>query len=182
MWNVQKIVSKGDYNYAVVPEHPKRTKNNYVLEHRVVMENYLGRLLDDDEVVHHINGNKKDNRIENLEVLSNEEHAKLHGSKVGHKMVMLKCPWCKKVFSIEKRQSFLDKHGKYPCTCCSNECRGKLYSRIQHHGLTIDLQEAISGNLLAEYIEYIDEDNSEETLSQWGSVETIRFPSETMMI
>ena len=34
----------------------------------------------------------------------------------------------------------------------------------------------------AEYIEYIDEDNSEETFSQWGSVETIRFPSETMMI
>ena len=83
-------------------------------------------------------------------------------------MVMLKCPWCKRVFSIEKRQSFLDKHGKYPCTCCSNECRGKLYSRIQHHGLTVDLQEAISGNLLAEYIEYIDEDNSEETFSQCG--------------
>jgi len=182
MWNIQKIVSKGDYNYAVVPEHPNRTKNNYVLEHRVVMENYLGRLLNNDEVVHHINGNKKDNRIENLEVFSNEEHAKLHGARVGHKMVMLKCPWCQKVFSIEKRQSFLDKHNKYQCNCCSNECRGKLYSSIQHHGLTVDLQEAISENLLAEYIEYIDEDNSEETLSQWGSVETIRFPSEMMMI
>ena len=68
MWNIRKIVSKGDYNYAVVPEHPNRTKNNYVLEHRVVMENHLGRLLNDDEVVHHINGNKKDNRIENLTI------------------------------------------------------------------------------------------------------------------
>lgn len=166
MWNIQKIVSKGDYNYAVVPEHPKRTKNNYVLEHRVVMENHLGRLLNDDEVVHHINGNKKDNRIENLEILFDKEHSRLHGIKHGHKMVLLKCPWCHKIFAKNRNKTYLSKPNKYPCTCCSERCRGKLYSTIQHHGLTIDLQEAISGNLLAEYIEYIDEDNPEETLSQ----------------
>lgn len=166
MWNIRKIVSKGDYNYAVVPEHPNRTKNNYVLEHRVVMENHLGRLLNDDEVVHHINGNKKDNRVENLTILSGEEHSKLHGARAGHKMVLLKCPWCKEKFSIPKNHSFLVKHGKYPCNCCSNECRGKFYRQIQLRGLTVDLQEAISENLLAEYIEYIDEDNSEVTLSQ----------------
>ena len=166
MWNIQKIVSKGEYNYAIVPEHPNRTKNNYVLEHRVVIENYIGRLLNENEVVHHINGDKKDNRIDNLIVLTAEEHAKLHGAKTGHKMVVLQCPWCHKIFAIQKRNSFLDKHNKYQCTCCSNKCRGKLYSKIQHHGLTVDLQEAISGNLLAEYIEYIDEDNPEGTLSQ----------------
>ena len=59
MWTIRKVVSKGEYNYAVVPEHPNRTINNYVLEHRVIMENYLGRLLRDDEVIHHKNGNKK---------------------------------------------------------------------------------------------------------------------------
>lgn len=96
-------MSKGDYNYAVVPEHPKRTKNNYVLEHRVVMENYLGRLLNENEVIHHINGNKKDNRIENLKLLSEKEHKFLHGKKNGHKMVVLKCPWCKEIFTIRKK-------------------------------------------------------------------------------
>lgn len=45
MWKIEKIVSKGDYNYAVVPEHPFSTKNGYVLEHRVIMENHLKRLL-----------------------------------------------------------------------------------------------------------------------------------------
>ena len=181
MWNIRKIVSKGDYNYAIVPEHPHRTKNNYVLEHRVIMENHLGRLLNSNEVVHHVNGDKKDNRIENLVVLLDEEHAKLHMEKVGHRMVVLRCPWCSKIFVIRKSQSFLQKHNKYQCTCCSNQCRGKLYSEIQHRGLTIDLQEAISGNILAEYVAHIDEDNPEETLSQWGSVETIRFPSEMTM-
>jgi len=58
-WKIEKIVSKGDYNYAVVKNHPNATKYGYVLHHRIVMENHLGRLLNSNEVVHHINGQKK---------------------------------------------------------------------------------------------------------------------------
>jgi len=98
MWNVKKIVSKGDYNYSVVPEHPKATKFGYVLEHRVILENYLGRLLDDDEVGHHLNGNKKDNRLENLDICLENLHKRYHSKKRGRKMAKLVCPQCKKVF------------------------------------------------------------------------------------
>lgn len=47
---------------------------NYALEHRKVMENYLGRKLEKGEIVHHINHNRQDNRIENLEIMNKNDH------------------------------------------------------------------------------------------------------------
>lgn len=46
-------------------------------EHRVIMENHLGRKLRDKEIVHHKNGNKLDNRLENLEIMTQSEHIDL---------------------------------------------------------------------------------------------------------
>ena len=48
-----KTVSKGDYLYAVVPDHLNCTDKGYVLFHRVVVEQHLGRYLTKNEVVHH---------------------------------------------------------------------------------------------------------------------------------
>lgn len=52
-----------------------------VLYHRYLMENYLGRKLNKNETIHHINRIKTDNRIENFLIVTNSEHHKFHIKK-----------------------------------------------------------------------------------------------------
>lgn len=67
------------YKVIYLPEHPGCLSDGNVYEHRIVCENYIGRYLKQDEVVHHINHNRQDNRIENLLILcSKEAHSRLH--------------------------------------------------------------------------------------------------------
>ena len=66
------------YIGVYVPDHPFCNADGYVMEHRLVMEEYLGRYLTKDEVVHHVNHKRNDNRLENLRVMTFEEHARMH--------------------------------------------------------------------------------------------------------
>lgn len=78
-WKGGKVRRGNDGKYIAIWDntHPYKDCDNYVLEHRLVMERHLGRILLPTEVVHHINGITHDNRIENLMLFSNHSlHAK----------------------------------------------------------------------------------------------------------
>jgi hypothetical protein len=59
---------KEGYRLLRRPDHPRANVNGFVPEHRLVMEELLGRYLEPSETVHHRNGERADNRPENLEL------------------------------------------------------------------------------------------------------------------
>lgn len=61
-------INSDGYVVVYVPERSDAPKNGWMMEHRVVMADFLGRGLYDNENVHHINGKRDDNRLENLEL------------------------------------------------------------------------------------------------------------------
>jgi predicted Zn-ribbon and HTH transcriptional regulator len=110
-------------------EHPLSTTDGRVFYHRHIMSVNLGRWISKEEQVHHIDGNKENNEISNLELLSASEHAKKH-----HLKTFLSegtCAECGTIFSKDKITSI------YCSSLCSN------INNIKNRDLTKELLDSL---------------------------------------
>lgn len=112
----------GPYELIVAPEkYPgKRYCGRYAYEHVVVFWKNKGFVPSQGYEIHHLNGDHRDNRIENLQLLTSKEHRSIHRLKPAHRP----CELCKEVFyGVESRQRF-----------CSRECSGKNSQNSSRRG------------------------------------------------
>jgi hypothetical protein len=80
-----KWVGKDGYALVTAPaDHPHARQDGSILEHRLVMEQHLGRFLEEWELVHHKNGNRQDNQVSNLELLDGRAKNGGPGHPPGH--------------------------------------------------------------------------------------------------
>lgn len=78
-WKGGRYYSQWGHVYIRAPKkHPHKSSNGYIFEHRLAMEKHIGRYLESTEFVHHLNGIKDDNRIDNLVVITKHEHNTIH--------------------------------------------------------------------------------------------------------
>ena len=130
-WKEKARISGGKHAGYVgihAPDHPNKTKKGFMSEHRLVMEKKLGRKLLSSEHTHHKNENRKDNKPENLEIVSYSQHCKKH-RKI--EWIQLICVECKKKFrkmaKDERRR--IKKNMKGPF--CGSSCKGKWCRKEQ---------------------------------------------------
>lgn len=77
----KRSVDRDGYIRVYAGNHPFASGRLLILEHVMVMEAHLGRRLTTGEVVHHVNHERTDNRLENLQLMSRSEHSRQHGTE-----------------------------------------------------------------------------------------------------
>jgi len=97
--------------------------NRYVYEHRLIMERKLGRLLEPDEVIHHLNGDKLDNREDNLQLLTRGVHTSGHAPTP--EFVSFLCDYCGGQVSRRKNKYQKNKEHHF----CNLSCSAKFQWR-----------------------------------------------------
>lgn len=120
-WRGGRIVQASGYVHVLVGhDHPQADKHGYYEEHRHVMEQHLGRILNPTECVHHINHDRADNRIENLQLMSSwAEHQRHHAYYERGQ-----CPECGK--DVERSKAH---RRRWARAFCSRRCAAAAGSR-----------------------------------------------------
>ena len=115
------------YESVMVKGHPFANAKGYVFEHRLIVEKSIGRYLQPNERVHHIDGDKTNNSIENLIVLTHKEHRRIHKTPTAKWELLENIEWLKEQL---KKNISISKISK--AIGCSHDATS---SALEAHGI-----------------------------------------------
>ena len=129
-------MSQTKFMYKVIrsPEHPKANNRGYIYEHVFIAEQILGRKLTDDEVVHHIDHNRKNNSPDNLMIFASDaDHTLYHkgyqawstDGLIWHTAKNSTYKQCKECGRIYTKYSSLIEHSEYCCEKCLRQAQNR---------------------------------------------------------
>lgn len=126
-------MKNGPYEMVIAPVgYPgKRYRDRYAYEHHVVWWQNTGSVPPPGFDVHHKNEQKRDNRFDNLELLSKSEHTKHHAPEAMPKLSFT-CGWCLELFKVSERIARQRlKKAKHDKLFCSRSCGAKHQNSLQ---------------------------------------------------
>lgn len=100
-------MKNGNYELVIAPQNypGKKYRDKYCLEHTLVWWQNTKILPKKNEVLHHKNGNKRDNHFKNLKLFTRKKHDKYHGAKsIERYRIKCTCPICRNTFIIRGGQ------------------------------------------------------------------------------
>lgn len=141
----------GDYILVVAPQdYPgKKYRDRYCFEHYLVWWKSNHYLPSRHEVIHHINKNTYDNRIENLMLMNKTEHNYFHGKQQICSMVILQCPHCGVIFERRRSKTWLA--GNKILSFCSQKCSGYFFIKENRNMTEENLRKVQKQNIISQY-------------------------------
>ena len=125
----------GEYNLVVAPDNytGMKYRGKYCYEHHLVWWMNTGITINDDQIIHHLDENKRNNLFVNLELHTRKDHGRMHGLERKAETIETNCIECKISFVITNRdyKRRAKKVGENNL-CCSRSCQVKKQQKERY--------------------------------------------------